>query len=131
MPPLRQKPKFDGGGNVVLVAWKQQRIRKDMLKLEERFYRDSRWPCDGVGELIILPLSASWHVVFQNDILLPGKIEGTIRRSPVPDPRLQGYALAPNRVSQEIRVIGISARVIEVPVVEVAVILKRGAPRTC
>src|SRR6516225_12536 len=127
--PLRQETEFERGGNVIARAGEEKRERRDVFELEKAFPIDAGGARDGIAGLKVLPFAAAGNEIAQDAALFPGEIESVARGDPVTQPRLQRNTFAADGVAQQIAVVGVAVGVIEIPVVEVAVILEGGETR--
>ena len=127
--PLRQETEFKGGGNVIARAGEKKRKRRDVFELEKTLPIEAGRARNGITGLKVLPFAAAGNEIVEDAALFPGEIECAARGDPVTQPRLQRNAFASDGVAQQRTVVGVAVGVVEIPVVEVAVILEGGATR--
>ncbi len=95
-----------------------------MLDLQDTVEVEATTQCVGIIGLIILPSSTTWNVICEHATLLPREIQRLPWRNPIAGPGLKSYTFPTNRVAHQVAVVGITARIIEIPKVKITVSLE-------
>src|SRR5579863_3709807 len=93
-----------------------------MLVLELSLHIEAAMQGKLVAQSVVLPLRASRDIIRADGAIFVADLQSISWRNPIGDPRLEGGAVAANRITEHKSVVGVAVRIVLIPIIKIAII---------